>query len=125
MPSNFDWRQEGAVTPVLDMGVCGASYAFSSIGAIESGWQIKNGGACTSSLSRSSSTAKLSRPIITVDVMMVDPSKKPSSMLRIRGWFRQKITRTMGPTGPVGSDQAMLLSAPKVTLPLSAIQHKI
>lgn len=83
------------------------------------------GEACTSSLSSSSSTAKLSRPIITVDAMVVDPSKKPSSMHRIRGWFRLKITRTMGPTDPAGLDQAMLLSAPKVTLPLSPIQLKI
>ena len=44
IPSNVDWRQDGTVTPVLDMGGCGASYAFSSIGAIESGWKIKNGG---------------------------------------------------------------------------------
>ena len=43
LPSSIDWRQSGAVTSVLDMGGCGAGYAFSSIGAIESGWKIKYG----------------------------------------------------------------------------------
>ena len=75
------------------------------------------GGACISSLYSSSSTARPSRRIITVDAMVADPSKKPSYMLRIRGWFRLMITHSMGPTGPAGSDQAMLWSAPRLTLP--------
>jgi len=43
IPESVDWRQNGAVTPVVDMGNCGGSYAFSAIAAIESGWFIKNG----------------------------------------------------------------------------------
>ena len=83
------------------------------------------GGACTSSLSSISSTFRLSHDIITVDATVEDPSKKLSFMLRIRGWFRLKITSTIGPTGHAGLDPAMLWSAPKVTLPFSPIQQKI
>ncbi|CAG9310351.1 unnamed protein product [Blepharisma stoltei] len=40
-PATVDWRTKGAVTPVLDQGVClGGSYAFAAIGAIEGIWNI-------------------------------------------------------------------------------------
>lgn len=38
-----DWRPKGVVTGVGNQGQCGADYAFSAIGAVESAWAIQKG----------------------------------------------------------------------------------
>ena len=42
-PVSVDWLNEGAVTPVKDQGLCHASWAFSTTGAVESAWFLSNG----------------------------------------------------------------------------------
>ena len=43
IPASIDWRTEGAVNPIQDQGNCGSCWAFSAVGAMESGWYIKKG----------------------------------------------------------------------------------
>lgn len=35
IPSSMDWRTQGAVTRVKQLGTCGSGYAFSAVGALE------------------------------------------------------------------------------------------
>merc|ERR1740117_2146669 len=42
LASSVDWQRSGKVTPVKDQGQCGACWAFSTTGGLESAWAINN-----------------------------------------------------------------------------------
>ncbi|XP_068142438.1 digestive cysteine proteinase 1 [Drosophila tropicalis] len=44
IPSQYDWRLYGAVTPVKDQSVCGSCWSFGTIGHLEGAFFLKNGG---------------------------------------------------------------------------------
>eukprot|EP00347_Sterkiella_histriomuscorum_P021375 403334193 len=43
LPKSVDWRDHGAVSPVLNQGRCGGCYAFSTAAAVEGAYFLKSG----------------------------------------------------------------------------------
>jgi cathepsin H len=44
LPDRYEWNDFGMVTPVKDQGDCGSCWTFSTIGALESFWNIQGRG---------------------------------------------------------------------------------
>ncbi|XP_023178232.1 digestive cysteine proteinase 1 [Drosophila hydei] len=44
IPSQYDWRLFGAVSPVKDQSVCGSCWSFGTVGHLEGAFFLKNGG---------------------------------------------------------------------------------
>ena len=40
IPDNYEWNNYGMVSPVKNQGACGSCWTFSTIGAMESHWNI-------------------------------------------------------------------------------------
>eukprot|EP01116_Phalansterium_solitarium_P017456 TRINITY_DN4307_c0_g2_i1.p1 TRINITY_DN4307_c0_g2~~TRINITY_DN4307_c0_g2_i1.p1 ORF type:complete len:362 (-),score=144.39 TRINITY_DN4307_c0_g2_i1:439-1485(-) len=43
IPTSFDWRTKGVVSPVQNQGGCGSCWAFSTAAVLESAWAVKTG----------------------------------------------------------------------------------
>ena len=40
IPENYEWNDFGMVTPVKNQGSCGSCWTFSTVGSLESFWNI-------------------------------------------------------------------------------------